>query len=253
MSQTINDKAFKEKHRLSDTDFTRNRLLNFPTLILYLLNLRKHSNQVELDQFLKTINENNDNSQHITKSAFIQARKQLSHTAFTELNRQLNGSIYINPQLYKTWKGFRLCAIDGTSIRLPDETEITEHFGVQKGRLGKADCTIAMASTFYDVLNHIVIDSSINHKGTSEKHCAAEHLKYARYNDLVIYDRGYCAFWFYAHHIKHNQSFCMRAKANQSLAIKAFVESDKKEALVTFEPNKPLAGTALNACSWMVG
>lgn len=215
--------------------------------------MRKHSNQVELDQFLKTINENNDNSQHITKSAFIQARKQLSHTAFTELNRQLNGSIYINPQLYKTWKGFRLCAIDGTSIRLPDETEITEHFGVQKGRLGKADCTIAMASTFYDVLNHIVIDSSINHKGTSEKHCAAEHLKYARYNDLVIYDRGYCAFWFYAHHIKHNQSFCMRAKANQSLAIKAFVESDKKEALVTFEPNKPLAGTALNACSWMVG
>ena len=41
----------QKKHRLSDNAFTRSRRLNFPTLILYLLNLRKHYNQVELDQF----------------------------------------------------------------------------------------------------------------------------------------------------------------------------------------------------------
>jgi hypothetical protein len=33
---TINNPLFLEKHRLLKNAFTRNRLLNFPTLILYL-------------------------------------------------------------------------------------------------------------------------------------------------------------------------------------------------------------------------
>ena len=55
INTTLNDPSFIDKHRLSDTAFIRNRSLNFSTLILYLLNFRKHSNQVELDQFFKTI------------------------------------------------------------------------------------------------------------------------------------------------------------------------------------------------------
>ena len=55
-NKTVYDESFKQKHRLSDNTFTRNRQLNFPTFALYLLNLRKHSNQLELDQFIKTIN-----------------------------------------------------------------------------------------------------------------------------------------------------------------------------------------------------
>jgi len=51
IDNTINSLEFKHKHRLSDTAFTRNGKLNFTDLIYYLLNLRKHSSQVELDQF----------------------------------------------------------------------------------------------------------------------------------------------------------------------------------------------------------
>lgn len=206
--------------------------------------MRKHSNQVELDQFFKTINDKNEASQHITKSAFFQARKQLSYRAFIELNRQLIDGVYESINHYKTWKGFRLCAIDGTSIRLPNEPDITNYFGVQKGKVNQADCPMGMASVFYDVLNHLVIDSSINPKGTSENTCAEEHLEYAGENDLIIYDRGYNAFWLYALHIKHNHAFCMRAKANKDLVVKAFIESHKKEAVVTFEPNK----YSINTC-----
>lgn len=206
--------------------------------------MRKHSSQVELDQFFKVINNKNEASQHITKSAFFQARKQLSYRAFIELNRQLIDGVYESINHYKTWKGFRLCAIDGTSIRLPNEPDITNYFGVQKGKVNQADCPMGMASVFYDVLNHLVIDSSINPKGTSENTCAEDHLEYAGDNDLIIYDRGYNAFWLYALHIKHNHAFCMRAKANKDLVVKAFVESHKKEAVVTFEPNK----YSINTC-----
>jgi len=203
-----------------------------------MLNFRKHSNQVELDQFFGNINEQSRRYQHVTKSAFFQARKQVSHAAFIDLNQQLVSDIYKNKKNYKTWRGYRLCAIDGTTIRLPDETDVIDHFGVQKYKNNQGDCSIGMASVFYDALNHIVIDSSLNPNKTSERECVINHLSQAGNNDLIVYDRGYVAFWLYALHIKHNHHFCMRAKTNQSLIVKDFIKSKKKEAVVTFHPNK---------------
>ena len=213
-------------------------------LIHYLLNFRKHSNQVELDQFFKNIHEKNEACQHVTKSAFFQARKQISHTAFIEINQQIISDIYKTKNNYKTWKGFRVCAIDGTSIRLPNEPGITDYFGFQKGKQNQADCPMGMASVFYDLLNNLVIDSCINPNHTSERNCAEEHLKYSNRNDLIIYDRGYTGFWFYTYHIQHNLSFCVRAKTNQDIIVKEFIASNKKQALVTFSLGKKM----LRAC-----
>ncbi len=203
------------------------------------MNLRKHSNQTELDQFFKSIQNKKEASQVITKSAFFQARKQLSHTAFQTLNHQIIDDVYQGRWKPKTWKGFRLCAIDGTSIRLPNEPDIIGHFGVHNGREDQQACAMGMASVFYDVLNKLVIDSGIHPRLTSERQCAEDHLEFSDTGDLVLFDRGYVAFWLYAYLLQRNISFCMRAKTNQSLLIKGFVKSGKREAIVTFEPNKP--------------
>jgi hypothetical protein len=120
LNNTLNSFSFIDRYRLSQTAFIRNRTLSFPTLILYLLNLRQHSNQTELDQFFKLINKEKEASQVVTKSAFFQARKQLSYKAFIELNRQIIDTTYKSYDHLKTWRGFRLCAVDGSSIRLPN-------------------------------------------------------------------------------------------------------------------------------------
>jgi len=225
LNNTINSFLFMDKYRLSKTAFTRTRILTFPTLILFLLNFRKHSNQVELDQFFKNINKEKDASQVITKHAFFQSRKQLSHTAFIDLNQQIITSTYKSVKDLKKWKGFRLCAVDGTSIRLPNTPDIKSYFGIQKGKKGQDDCTLGMASVFYDVLNQLTIDSSINPNGHSERSCVFDHLKHSTPNDLVIYDRGYVAFWLYSLHIHHKNYFCIRAKTQQLLALKYQVNS----------------------------
>ncbi len=98
---------------------------------------------------------------------------------------------------------------------------------------------MGMASVFYDVLNKIVIDSGIHPRTTSEKQCAEDHLVFSQENDLVLFDRGYVAFWLYAHLLNRNIKFCVRAKINQDLLIKDFVRSGRKDAVVTFHPNKP--------------
>ena len=209
------------------------------------MNLRKQSNQVELDQFFKVINDKKEASQHITKSSFFQARKHMSYTAFIDINHQIMDDFYLKPKHFKTWKGFRLCAIDGSFIRLPNEPDIVEHFGVQKGRFGQSDCPLGLASVFYDVMNNMAIDTVIKPRSGSEHACAEDHLCYSNKNDLVLYDRGYNAFWLYALHTKNKTAFCMRAKTNKNLLVKAFVKSNKKEEVVTFIPNIPSKKTCI--------
>ena len=207
-------------------------------LITYFLNLTKGSYQQELDNFFTLTNSSHLPSQVITKSALTQARKNLSPTAFTELNSRIVTAYYADHPDLKTWNGYRLCAIDGSQLRLPSEPDIVETFGVNPGREGQKDCSLALASVYYDVLNHISIDSSINPTTASERECAASHLHYAQPNDLSLLDRGYNAFWLYNVYQAKKQSFCMRAKINRGLQFKQFAESGKAQTMITIEPNK---------------
>lgn len=97
---------------------------------------------------------------------------------------------------------------------------------------------MALGSVYYDVLNHLSIDASINHTRASERECAASHLQFAQPNDPSILDRGYNAFWFYALYNKANSHFCMRAKINRGKQFEVFAHSGATEALITIEPNK---------------
>jgi hypothetical protein len=109
---------------------------------------------------------------------------------------------------------------------------------VNPGKENQKDCPLALVSVYYDVLNHISIDSSINHTTASERDCAVTHLNYALPNDLSILDRGYNAFWLYALYEATGRYFCMRAKINSGLLYKQFVESGKAQAVITLEPNQ---------------
>lgn len=184
------------------------------------------------------INPDSPASQVVTKSALTQARKHLSHTVFTDLNRQVNDAYYANHPELKTWYGHRLCAIDGSQIRLPDEPDIVAAFGVNPGKANQKDCPLALASVYYDVLNHVSIDSSINQTTASERECAASHLQVAQPNDLSILDRGYNAFWLYALFAANKLPFCMRAKINRGKLYKAFAESGRVEETIILKPNK---------------
>lgn len=186
-----------------------------------------------MDNFFNVANPDNPPAQVVTKSALSQARKQLSHTAFIDLNRHAVDAHYAAHPEFKTWHGFRLCAIDGSQLRVPDEPDIVDAFGVNPGKENQKDCPLALVSVYYDVLNHISIDSSINHTTASERDCAAAHLNYALPNDLSILDRGYNAFWLYALYKATSRYFCMRAKINSGLLYKQFAESGKAQAVIT--------------------
>jgi hypothetical protein len=136
----------------------------------------------------------------------------------------------------KKWHGFRLCAVDGSKFRLPYDAEITKEFDVQKGVNVNKECPMGLASIYYDVLNEVVIDGSIQSVNTPERECAQQHLKLAAKDDLVLFDRGYPAFWLYSYLQEKEQPFCMRIKTKHELAGRDFLASKKSQAIIEIKP-----------------
>jgi hypothetical protein len=54
------------------------------------------------------------------------------------------------------------------------------------------------------------------------------------------------AFWLYAFHIKQKSFFCMREKTKQSLVVKAFIKSNKRDDTIEIKPNKKAIKTCLD-------
>jgi hypothetical protein len=62
---------------------------------------------------------------------------------------------------------------------------------------------------------------------------ALKHLNKTEIGDLVLYDRGYPAVWFYKYHMLKNVDFCMRIVKSPNI-IKAFLGSGEYSDIVDF-------------------
>jgi hypothetical protein len=98
----------------------------------------------------------------VSKAAVTKAWMKLKFEAFVDLNLQMLHYFekHFDP---RTWFGFRLLAIDGSTCRLPAEEGIAQHFGVWNCRQG-APSPMARLSQLFDTLNKITIDALITPK-----------------------------------------------------------------------------------------
>ena len=187
---------FMVRHRETEQSFTRNRCLTFIILITFLLNMLKRSQQDELDEFFKLLNGTEVAVRVVTKSAFTQARKKLKYGAFVELNRVQIDYFYqsLRPQ---TWMGWRLLAVDGSTMQVPNTPENLAHFGAWQPAKG-GPCPMARVSQMFDVLNDVTLNALIVPKTFGERELAADHFAHLCPSDLILLDRGYPAFWLFA-------------------------------------------------------
>ena len=230
----LDDDEFISRNKKSSNSFIRNRLLSFKTLSLFLMNLLKNSLQDELDSFFKNYKNLEFEKIIVSKAALCKARKNLSYSTFVELNKYLVDSFYkeIN---YKKWKGFRLSAIDGSTLKLPNNISTIEHFGRQTGK----EIAQSRISSRYDVLNGVVIDLIVGSIHADERKMAHEHLKGVDSCDLLIYDRGYPCFSLFSAHRACSSNFVMRLPMKFSQETTAFEASGLMEKIITLSPRRP--------------
>jgi len=223
----IYSKQFLELNRKSDKDFTRKRKLTFPKIILFMLNSIKKSLQKELTEFFL----NFSNEKNITNSAYSQSRMKLNHTAFIELNDGIIKEFYTD-NIFDLWKGFRLLAIDGSRLQLPLSLEIIEYFGFAQNQ-GVVPIPMVQASSCYDLLNNMIINSEIDRYETSEYNLSLKHLEKCQFEkDLLIYDRYYDGMWFMFYHILKKKDFIIRMAKNSITEVQNFFNSNEESKII---------------------
>ena len=248
----IKRQDFINNHKEKPSDFTRNRILDFPIIFMLILKKSVKSLQLILNELFiqKHINST------VSSSAYSQARSKFKHTAFIELN---DGTIkiYYKDNKIKRWNGYRVFGVDGSKIILPNTKEMQQEFGEIKIRNQQnkpmADSYVsAMFECCYDVLNNIAIQSSLAKGDSYELSLATQMLKEQgtplvhQNKDLLIYDRAYGSYEFMANLIYYKKNFVIRCKSNsfksatESLfsgrgsrdkIVKLKAPTDKKKAL----------------------
>lgn len=212
-------------------DFIRDRLFPFHDLIFFFLNMNNNSYQDELDRYFQTVHKQAVPKRILYKGNLSKARAKLNYTAFIELNDHLARSFCesFNPE---TWFGFNLLAVDGTTLRVPDEHAISSHFGVWNSNKGQAPCPIARASQMFDVLNKITVDALIKPKSQGERELASLHFLKLMPQDLILLDRGYPANWLFKLILSMDANFCARISYKRWRVVKKFYLSGEKEQIV---------------------
>ncbi len=169
----------------------------------------------------------------VSKMALSLAREKLDYSAFMELDQHLQDYFYNNFKNAKTWNGFNLLAIDGSTLKLFKYKDIREHFGTMKPNNGP-EVPMARISQMFDVLNNVTIDAVISPYKVGERDLLHEHLIKLLPNDLLLLDRGYPAYWIFNLIISQGGNFCARI-SNQWKIVRSFVESDAQETIIDLD------------------
>lgn len=195
-----------------------------------MLNFLRKSLVIEIHNFIEKIGTVSSSPLKLfTSSAYTQSRQKINPLVFESLSGTLVEEFYTDNELgVKLWKGFRLLAIDGSTVNLPFSKELSKIYGYARNQTGNTNIQ-ARVSVLYDVENQLVIDANINPRSTYERAMALKHLPKCTTNDLVIFDRGYFSYEFFK--TLGNIPFVMRLKSDLN-PVKKFIETNKASQIV---------------------
>lgn len=233
------NKLFKQNHRKYKEAFTRNRKLPFSAVITLILQKSMKSIQLLLNEMMFTL----ELETSVTNSAFTQARANLSHTAFIELNQKAVVDVMYRDDEIQRYKGFRLLAVDGSKVMLPNTPEVIEEFGqisysIKKKRV-RGKHAYGLASVLYDVLNNVAIDSVLAPAKSYEVNLAINHLYKTRDRDLLLYDRNYPSYFHIATLCSKEKNFVIRcSSASFKQAREMLKGKGDSSQIVTISPHQ---------------
>jgi hypothetical protein len=233
----LKSEAFIKAHRASEKNFTRKRSLPFATLTALIMRKSVKSMQNVVNEAMSWLN-----LPPVTASAYSQARYKLKHTAFIALNKTaIVETVYSDENYHKFW-GFRILAVDGSKVVLPNTKDVREEFGTIAYSNGKnseikGKHPYALASVLYDVLNRVAIDARLGKARAYEIDLAVEHLAHTKEKDLLTMDRNYPSYRMLAQLTQSNRDYVIRCSAASFSAARKMLKGEGKESqIVTLKP-----------------
>ncbi len=235
LEEVSSNPEFRKEVTRSENDFSRDRKLTMERIVGFVINLPKRSLSIELREFFEGLD---TQVQTATKGAFSQQRIKLKPLFFQAWNKWLVDSFY---HYYgsdaKYWKGFRLQAVDGSTVYLMDRPEVVTHFGTHANQF--TSIPMARVMQIEDVLNGITVWGDIRPIAESESSIMASLVSGLHPESLTIFDRGFPSYTLM--YLMMNQEtprhFAMRCKVGFNKDVKRFVLSKENSKTITMTPN----------------
>lgn len=140
----------------------------------------------------------------LTEEAFAQARKRMPAVFWAVLIGLLTDRFEADHERLVRWKRFRLLALDGSTLRLPQYRALEKHFGTTANAQGR---TVQARMVLLQLaLVRLPWRYALCPVDEGERTIAGRLLKGLRPNDLVLMDQG---FWSYGlfHQIQDARAF----------------------------------------------
>lgn len=246
LRRRLGDGNFIARHRVRPVDFTRERQLTFPIVMLFTLQKTVKSLQRHLHEFLDELAQG-ELFEPVTAGAWTHARAKLKHTAFIELDHQI-----VLPAIYgkhpvrpvQRWHGHRLLGVDSSMVRLPDHPDNFTQFtpvevANQHGEAG-IRYPAARMSVIYDLLNRVGLDARLEPGETSEAALAIAQLSAAAPGDVLLSDRGFTGYEYLAWHYKRGLHFVARCSSGSFLAAQELFRQNRAGRSVTVKLFAPV-------------
>jgi hypothetical protein len=222
-----------KRYRVQSTDFTRERVLTWPVVIMVMLRGQKVSLQTAVNKFFRALGEV---WRVVTASAYRQARQKVQPEIFVHLNAVACEEYYARygaENEVVVWQGHRVLGMDGSYLNLPDTAETRREFSVQTNQHPGADQVQALASVLYDLRNDLGLSAALGPKQAEKTHLFATHLAVTRRGDVLVCDRAYADYSVMAMLLAHQCHFVIRFPRQSFTAVNAFWVSAAQEQVVT--------------------
>jgi len=188
----ITEEEFIKSVLLKDSAFSRDPHMTFEEMLKFMLQDKKKSLSNELINYYTEIDKI---EKTITKQAYSEQRQHISYEAFTLLNEEFVKDYY-KKEDYRTFQGYVVVGIDGSTLEIPNVKKLKSAFGSAKASQTSASLARAGVNGFYDCLNNIMLLSKIDSYQKGEKEVLTANLDHLielmeGKKLLLVFDRGY--------------------------------------------------------------
>ena len=224
----ISSDEFKDFCRSGkNSSFTRNRKMPLHELLFTMINRKGRSLALELRNYMKTAHP----GMSISKPGYLKQRMKLNPDAFLELYKYHNRNFYSEPG-FSTFHGYVVLAADGSDINIPTTEETLSIYGTASRKNTKPQAQIGLAC-IYDVMNHMILDSSCNRVKFDEMRVAEAQMEHIpetigeNQPFMILMDRGYPSTPAFIHMMDKNIKFVVRLrKSDYKKEQQALTEDD---------------------------
>jgi len=225
--------AIRERFRVKATDFTRERVLTWPTVIVVMLRGQKVSLQTAVNKFFSAVG---DVWRVVTASAYRQARQKVQPEVCVHLNAVMCEEYYARygaDQEVVLWHGQRVLGVDGSYLNLPDTEETRREFSVQTNQHPGGEQVQALALVLYDLRNAVGLSAALGPKQAEKNLLFTTHLAATQAGDVLVCDRAYADYSVMATVVARQCHFVIRFPRQSFTTVNAFWAALAQERVVT--------------------